>query len=688
MALSGSLGNTFRSGWRLQLEWSATQSLTNNTSTITSRLYLVSQKSWATIRSSSSNGYRVNVNGEVYTGTFNPSLSGNQKKLISTDTTTVAHNSDGRKSFSLGAYADLKVTLSGRYYGRVTIPNRTFTLDTIPRYSTLSGNLNWTIGDSLPLTINRAASSFTSRVLIKVNGTTRYDESDVSDNFVWNPSNATLDSIYESIPNDSKTELFVRLYTYSGSTMIGFNDYTGTANVVDARPTFSNFTYRDLTNSSITGNNQVLIQDHSQVRVEVPSTTRARAIKGASMVRYQISFGNKSVNMDYSSATINTNIGTTSAKGTVPLSVTAVDSRGLRRTITKNVQVLEYKVPLLQSTVERLNGFEETTEIDLKGTYSPLKVGGTSKNNIYSLQYRIYEVGTSAPGYTTAYEVTYSKDKFEVPTFTKPLDINKTYRVDIRVQDRITGWEYESLTTRVGVPPWMFEGDGNFRYKGGLIQTGNEKTIANNGLSTERFEGATGTDAGLRALKMGDNYTAVGETTRFPSRAGAWVYFQNAPVGGAGGSEHNADFFLWKDRRQSSKELYVGHLDTNGSVMTDGVNRIVTVIDEGTYSRNGTTGSYIKYSDGRLIVYWEREFTSSNFRGSNDVLWNWITPNIYFMQTAFSSPPVITSNASAGEIMGFANRQTFNNYFNLRLFATSNLTMAITISGVAEGRWD
>lgn len=132
--LSGSHGNTFRTGYRLQVEWSATQSITNNTSIITAKLYLISQGSSYTIVSSTNKTARITIDGTTYIHSVNVRLSGNQKKLLATSTKTVNHNSSGNKSFTLSANLDIEVTLSGKYWSRVSISGKTYTLDTIPRY--------------------------------------------------------------------------------------------------------------------------------------------------------------------------------------------------------------------------------------------------------------------------------------------------------------------------------------------------------------------------------------------------------------------------------------------------------------------------------------------------------------------------------------------------------------------------
>ena len=295
MALSGVMGNTFKNGWRLQLEWSATQNLVNNTSTITSNLYLIGQYSWSSIYTSSVNSCNITIDGTNNGDTFSPSLSGNQKKLISSATKTVTHNSTGVKNFSIGAWADMKVTLSGQYIGRVTIPNQTFTLNPIPRKSTIITIPNLNIGNSLDIKINVASSDFTHTMKYYVNDTLIKDFNIVGNTVTMTTTTAQDNVAYNLSPTSTKVNTKLVLNTYSGSTLMGTDIVTGTGTITNAEPSFTNFEYKDTIYSSRTGNNQVLIAGKSSLTVDIPAYMGATGNKGASIVSYQISMGIKSV---------------------------------------------------------------------------------------------------------------------------------------------------------------------------------------------------------------------------------------------------------------------------------------------------------------------------------------------------------------------------------------------------------
>lgn len=685
MALSGNIGNTFRKGYRLELDWTATQNITNNTSLITSKLYLTSLNRYYDIRSSSTNGSRTIIDGTTYTGSFNPTLKGNQRKLIQTSSKTINHGADGKKSFSIGGSADVNVTLSGNYYGTVNLPTRTFSLNRIPRRSTLTSSPNFDIGNSVKVDITRASSGFTHTVKIYVGTTLIETKTGVGSTWTFTPTTQQTNQMHNLTPNSNSIQSKIVLETYSGGSLLGTVQSIGTARVTNANPVFTNATFTD-TNTTLRGkigSGDTMVQNLSVLQAEVDYTNRATAVKGATMVEYIATMSDFTKKRTFlPSGNHVFDIGKIDSVGIVPLRIRAIDSRGNSTHVIKRINFVAYQEPLLTATAERLNGFENQTTLSLKGLFSPLTIDGVRQNAIRTLRYKAHPKGGSA-GFTSVSGITYVGSKFNAPDITLNLDNSQDWVIEIKVDDNVQpGYSHQTIDIKKGVPPWHFEGNGNFRLRGGLITTGDEKTISNNGKSVDRFEGISGTDASLRALKMGDNSSGVTEETNFPSRAGAWVYFQNAENGGAGGSP-NADFCLWKNRRSENEDVYIGHYKS-GEMKDFG--RIETVVDSGTYSRGGTTGSYKKYSDGRLVVQWERTL-KSKFVGNNGVVYSFTTPNIYFMGTAFNNPPVIVSNSDKGEIFGFANRQTFNNYFNLRVFSISLFNTNVTYSGMAFGTW-
>jgi hypothetical protein len=174
MALSGSFYTNVGSHWRLQAEWSATQNYSANTSTITVKLYWWGLDKYGAVNSSASKTSGLNHDTGswvTYTASGLADLSANQKKLIQTYSFTLTHDVNGNKTFKLDGYFGAEVTLSGTYYGTISLTETSFTLNQIPRQSTLKSSASFTAGTDMTVSINTASTSFTNTVKLQVKKT-------------------------------------------------------------------------------------------------------------------------------------------------------------------------------------------------------------------------------------------------------------------------------------------------------------------------------------------------------------------------------------------------------------------------------------------------------------------------------------------------------------------------------------
>ena len=252
MATSGTIQQAIRTGYRLQIAWTVdSQSVANNTSTVTAKVQLVSTGSSYTINSSASKSGSLTINGTKYTFSFTASLSGNQTKTLFTKTVTVAHASDGTKTCAFSATAGINVTLSGTYYGNVTASgNGTF--NTIARASSISSvtasvSVNGT--NEVTVAISRKSSAFTHTVVFSIGS---YSKTNTG--IATSSSYAIPTTWLNAIPNATSGTAKVTVTTYSGSTKIGSavsKNFTITvpASVV---PTFSSVGVADTTENQTT----------------------------------------------------------------------------------------------------------------------------------------------------------------------------------------------------------------------------------------------------------------------------------------------------------------------------------------------------------------------------------------------------------------------------------------------------
>ena len=161
MATSGSITTNKISKSYFYVNWSqASQSIPNNTTTInwTAGIYTGTSTSHDYFYSNAVKIYNVNINGsEVYSGgTWSNIKTGGSHNLAS-GTTTISHNSDGTKSFSISISA---YTYSNNNYSG----SGTGTLNTIPRYFSQTPTLTYSSKTETSITFTWKTSETCSAI--------------------------------------------------------------------------------------------------------------------------------------------------------------------------------------------------------------------------------------------------------------------------------------------------------------------------------------------------------------------------------------------------------------------------------------------------------------------------------------------------------------------------------------------
>lgn len=259
---------------------------------------------------------------------------------------------------------------------------------------------NLIIGNSQKLTLYNPLSR---TVTVKMNkdstsGTQLYSGTTNSTSITFTPTASTL---YASIPS-SKSAKCVYSVVYSTSTKTT-NQYTYSINEANCIPIFNNFTYADVdtTITSLTGNNQLLVNNNSNCQFTISTTDKATAKNSASIVKYKCEWGSKSTEVNYSS-TANVTARVDDSTGNT-LKVTAIDSRGLSASVTKTITNIAYVNAVVNEvTPERKNGIDVETYLKLKLTLwnGNWKNGSDTayNNQLKYVGYRVYD-GSSWTSY-------------------------------------------------------------------------------------------------------------------------------------------------------------------------------------------------------------------------------------------------------------------------------------------------
>ena len=203
-----------------------------------------------------------------------------------------------------------------------------------------------------------------------------------------------------------------RTVTFYVRTTIGSNTYYSTINktlsIVNATPTFtsSNLSYKDSnsTTVAVTGNNQHLVQNLSNLLVTISAAT---AKKGASITKYVATINGVAKTITSAG---NIDYGKINSGSNLTLSVKVTDSRGNTATATKTVTFLSWSLPTALISLKRKNNYENETYLKVDGSISSVN----SKNTM-TIQYQYKK--TTETSYSSLatlsdnVQVTMTKDK-------------------------------------------------------------------------------------------------------------------------------------------------------------------------------------------------------------------------------------------------------------------------------------
>ena len=391
MASSGTIQQAIRTGYRLQIVWSVgSQSVANNTSSVTAKVQLVSTGSSYTINSSASKSGSLTINGTKYTFNFTASLSGNQTKTLYTKTVTVSHGSDGTKTCSFSATCGINVTLSGTYYGNVTASG-SGTFNTIARASSISSvtssvSVNGT--NTVKVDISRKSSSFTHTVVFSFGSYSK-----TTTGVGTSTSYAIPTSWLNAIPNATSGTAKVTVTTYSGSTKIGSavsKNFTLTvpSSVV---PSISAVTLSEAV-SGLNAQFGGYVQNKSKIAVKITAAGNLSSTIKSYKTTIQ--------GANFTSASFTS--GVLKQSGTSNVIITVTDSRGRTASTTRSITVAAYSAPKINTfNAIRANGLGAS---DDNGTMAlaRVKFGVSAVNDKNTKSYLVEYKPRSSDAWTEA----------------------------------------------------------------------------------------------------------------------------------------------------------------------------------------------------------------------------------------------------------------------------------------------
>lgn len=385
-------GRTIFEWWRTN--WGRSGSVGYHNISFTHKTYGGSSSYWQYFFQGS-----MNVDGSGYRYASPIKAYGAGATTLGSGSKTLYTNSSGNRSFSASAQG-------GIYYNTInTSGSGSWNLNNIPMYGGIS-SVSPTSGltdETSSISVNwykytgRAALWFRLDQ-IDNSDTTHRKLNVTSDPYSWTGWQTWLQ---QKMVNTNSTKLYIYYgddldsngsvdhYNSALQYTITIKNDTGQAN-----PTFTDFDYLDTnsTTSTITGNNQVLIQGKSTLEATVAVADRATPNKNANMSSYKFTIGGYTSNSTWSNVSdVTKAIGTVSdVTGFQNLSVKAIDSRGNSKTVTKSVQILPYSSPAFIPTlnVKYTNDFDNSSGITVVADstkiakVSPLTLSSVDKNSV------------------------------------------------------------------------------------------------------------------------------------------------------------------------------------------------------------------------------------------------------------------------------------------------------------------
>lgn len=328
------INGTSVGGMTLQADYSYTQNISANTTTVTVTLKLANH--YALYASALSGSY-ISVGGSKtdYSKSISYGGSVTTTTTLATKTVTVTHNSNGTATCNISGTFVMNGSYRGSSVGTMSV-NQTITLPTIARSSSFTVSSSVNTGSAISGTVTPSSTAFNHKLLLKIGSTTKATITMAVGTTTF--SYTIPDSWFPSSTSGTITAV---LETYNGTSLVATTSKNITANVpASVAPSISAFTAAVAAN----GLNGLYVQGKTTAKL----TATATAGNGASISSYTYSGSN--VTSSASSTTVTANNITTAAiqaSGTVTYTVKVQDTRGRTASKTVSITVYPYSAPTI-----------------------------------------------------------------------------------------------------------------------------------------------------------------------------------------------------------------------------------------------------------------------------------------------------------------------------------------------------
>ena len=604
LALSGSQSALFHNSChKLIVEWSASQNVGGNYSTVTANLYVQGTQGWSTIYSGSvAKSVALVINGNRKNSTARIDISGTEKRLLLSHTVNVPHNADGTKSFRIEGMWNPQITWSGTYYGSEEWTRQDWSLNAIPRASTFNQSATtFNMDSDGTIYINPANASFKHKLYMHF-GNKRpllKDNPPVNQNFTVRFSASEFAS---QIPNATSGVGTLTLETYNGNTLVGSS---------------SRQTYLNLPSNYVPSQPSVNVSDESSVPAKLGVSKSAGVfVKGMSLIRfvcsssgvlgstitgYQVKIGSQTFSGSNGTIDIDLtkfDVGT----GSLNATVTVTDSRGRTNSRTVGIKIQNYTPPKINNfSVVRQNN--SANVIITKPVSVSSILNGITNINSYTVktEYKL----SSATSWTNWRNETNTSAVINSGGW----DVTKSYDIRVTLSDKLNQMvvtaSISTAKTLISYHKDVGVGIGKMHERGAL-DVGGDMYVSGT-LDSTTINGRAIKQNGRTLLDMfypvGSIFITTVNTNPSSYMGGSWVRFGNGQTL-VGVNESDGDF---------------------NSVQKTGGAKTHTIEPGNLPPRTG------------LQVNWKGGLTSySEWKSGNLAKGTWIMSNAYDTQSPFS----------------------------------------------------
>ena len=374
----------------------------------------------------------VTINGsQVYAGGTYSNITDYKERTLASGTLDISHSSDGSKTFTVSAFSGKVWKEDSGGYLTATAKAQSFALPTIPR-ATVPVIGAVVMGQTVTIGLPRAVSSFTHTLTYTFGSSSGTIAEGAGTEAQW----AVPYDLAAQIPNSATGTGTLTCKTYSGSTLIGTQAVTFTATVPSNSTTQPSDTLAVSPVSSLAAPfSGLYIQGRTKAKITHTSSGKYGAtIKSyASMVDGQT----------YTGKAPTTDILAT--PGTLTITGTATDSRGITGTATTSITVLAYTPPSVErnTTANALVCARALADGTLDDDGTALYVACSRKysrldgNNAASVQARYKAESGEWSAWVTFFAESASGDNYAGIIAGITLAVELPYTIELRAVDKL-----------------------------------------------------------------------------------------------------------------------------------------------------------------------------------------------------------------------------------------------------------